>query len=1074
MRNKLPDFFRLKPLWIGAFIVTMYSGTSIFAGSQLYTSADSACPGEIVSAYIYPESSQTNWSFGDGFTSTQPNPSHAYSIPNTYLLRCIYYNSSTGKNDTVKQNIVIINNAKPSAKFNTTTSACPGDLIRFYPRNLNAVTYSWAFGDGGISTQPQPTYFYSSPGNYPVTLTITSSCGQTGIYTDTIRVKNNVRFNSGVSINSSTVKSCPSDPVAFFFNYNISPASQVWKFGTGDSSILLNPTYSFSALGTYTVTVTAKNGCNIDTTLSRIISVGTANRWSSSIDYEVSPASVCPGDKVSYNVYTPAKSYSWNFGDATTSSSTNGQHTYSSANTYTVSLKLTNNCNIDTTVFNTVSVVNNLTPTVTHTGNNNNWGSTQFNACTGDSVLFYATGGSHYIFDFGDGTTATQTKPFNVPGFGVIDMVKHAYSATGTRKVIITYFNGCNKSAKDSLDILIGTGQPVLGGIFDLGNNFSACSPVPFLAAGGNSFEWNFGDGNTLTTAQPAINHTYLTPGSYNVSVKITNACGNSSIYVTTIDIKSMTISATTSSVTCYGGANGSITFNVINGTPPYTYSLDGGAYQASNIFTGLTAVVHTVDVKDANGCIETHSAAVSQPAAIFITPSSINTACGASTGSASATATGGTGSLTYTWSNGSTSPTASNLSAGIYSVTVKDANTCTKTEGISVSNTTGPVVNVNSVTSNSCKGSCNASASVSATGVATLTYSWNSVPPQFTANTSNTLCAGIYVVVVTDGNGCMSAVSATVTEPAAIAIVATETNSACAGGNGSATLTVTGGTGSYSYSWTTGSTSPTQNNLSAGSYTVTVVDANICSKTAKIVISEPDPLVVSIASVSDASCKGNDGSVAAAANGGTPLYVYTWSMGKVGSTINGLSAGGFTVTVTDNNGCTSTTNGTVTADPPFVPTITQNGNQLTGSTAVQYQWNLNGSPISGATSQIYVATQTGNYTVTETNANGCTGTSAITVITITGIVSQPELSAIDIYPNPNNGSFNLILNADKSERINIIVTDVTGKLVFDDLLNISAGKNSYLINLSENPNGFYSLRLISGGGVINKKIVVQ
>jgi PKD repeat protein len=1055
---------------------TNNQGPSInVTGNQMQTSADSACPGEIVSAYLMPGGGQCNWDFGDGFSSTQQNVTHAYSSPNTYTIKCVYFNSTCSQNDTLTQKVVIVAGAKPSAKFNTNNSiSCPNDPISFYPRNLNASTYSWAFGDAATSSQSQPAHAYSSTGNYAVTLTVTSSCGQTSTYKDSVRIKSTVHFNSGLAINTSIAKACPGDKVGFSFNNTIAPVSQMWKFGNGDSSAAFNPQYTYTTAGTYIVTVKIKNSCSLDTTLSHSITIGGNSRWSGNIDYKVSPSAICPGDKMNYSVYTSAKAYSWNFGDASTSTAANGQHSYSTKNTYTVSLTLTNNCNIDTTVYTTIYVTDTLKPYVTSIGNNNNWAPISENACKGDTISFFAKDGSHYIFDFGDGTSTTQTRPFNIPGFGTIDLVKHAYTSTGLFKVIITYFNGCNKSAKDSTEVNITTGLQVIGGIQNLGSNFSVCAPVPFIAAGGNNFQWNFGDGNTLNTSQVGITHTYALPGSYNVSVKITNACGNSSIYTQLVTVQAMNITALPTSTSCNGGADGTLSLVVSNGTAPYSYSFNGGAYQGSALMNGLAAGTYSVAVKDANGCISNIAALVSQPNAISTTGSSTAAACGNNTGSASVSVSGGASPYTYSWNTGATTATASALVAGVYTVAVVDAKGCTKTTAVSVSNSTGPVVTPGAVTSASCNGTCNGSASVSASGTGTLSYSWSN---GFTGTTtSNNLCAGTYAVAVKDGNNCITAVNITVTEPAAIAIAPAKTDVYCFGGNtGSAAVTITGGTSPYVYSWSAGSSGATQTTLAAAIYTVTVTDINLCSKTTTVSISQPaSALGVSISSIKGVTCKGNDGSVAATANGGTPLYTYTWSMSKVGSTVNGLSTGAFTVTVTDAKGCTSITNGSVTLAPLFKPTISANVNQLTASPGVTYQWYRNGSLISGGTSQVYNATLTGDYTVTETDANGCTGTSAITTITITATINNVDQTGIDVYPNPTNGSLNVIINGNKNESMNISIADITGKLIYAELVNVIAGKNLYAIDLAKYKVGIYTLRAVSGESLITKKIIVQ
>src|SRR5690606_35687274 len=131
--------------------------------------------------------------------------------------------------------------------------------------------------------------------------------------------------------------------------------------------------------------------------------------------------------------------------------------------------------------------------------------------------------------------------------------------------------------------------------------------------------------------------------------------------------------------------------------------------------------------------------------------------------------------------------------------------------------------------------------------------------------------------------------------------------NVTCNGQNtGSATATVTGGVAPYTYTWSNGATTQTVNNLSAGSKFVYVTDTNGCSTQQNFIITEPNAMVVNASSITRVSCNGqSDGAIAVAVTGGTAPYTYSWSNNKTGTSINNLSGGSYTVTVTDKNGCT-------------------------------------------------------------------------------------------------------------------------------------------------------------------------
>ncbi len=811
-----------------------YEGSINVNGSQMNTSGDSACVNEMVTAYIYPGNGSNNWDFGDGYTvSNQGEASHAYSSPGTYTISCAYYNYQCNKNDTVTKLVMVGTHVKPSANFYlNNNTGCPHDVFSFNPQNQNAVSYFWTFGDGGTSTQEQPTHSFDSIGHFPVTLTITSICGQNSS-TDTVFISNHIYFPSYVGINVPP-KACPGELVNF--NNNITPIRQVWKFGNGDSSTAYNPSYAYPSLGTYTVTCKMTNGCGNDTVLSASIVIGRTG-WSNNnnINYNVSPTSLCPGDIMNYNVNTAAKAYKWNFGDSDSSSTTQGNYSYSKLGLYTITLTLTNNCGVDTviTISPAITVTNGIDPILSHDGNNNNWGALMDSACVGDSTIFYAFQGAHYFYDFGDSTTTTKTYPYVLPGMGQVDLVKHAYHSVGTKKIKLTYYNRCDNSATDSLYVVIGVGQPVHGGIVKTGGPntvYTACAPVPLIASGGNSFQWKFGDGDSLNTSQPAILHTYLKGGTFHVSLKVTNACGNFANYTDSVVVQGMSLNTTVTEVTCYGGADGGYKINVTAGTPPYAYSYNGGPSTFIDSASGLSAITYTVSVTDANSCITSTVININSPTAMVLTPSITQPSCKTKNGSVTVDVTGDTPGYSYMWSSKANTKTVSGLGAGIYTLTVTDSKGCTGVSLVTLNNSSAPILTVNPIVnlacsySNNCSGSAMANAS---SGSFPYTYTWSSGS---TKAQGTGLCVGSNYVTVTDHLGCQVFSDVEITQPSALLDTIMIQQIGCANANkGIATANVSGGTGVYTYSWSNGGTSATINDLAPASYVVTVTDANGC-----------------------------------------------------------------------------------------------------------------------------------------------------------------------------------------------------------------------------------------------------
>ncbi|GAB1396649.1 hypothetical protein MASR1M65_14260 [Saprospiraceae bacterium] len=288
--------------------------------------------------------------------------------------------------------------------------------------------------------------------------------------------------------------------------------------------------------------------------------------------------------------------------------------------------------------------------------------------------------------------------------------------------------------------------------------------------------------------------------------------------------------------------------------------------------------------VTDANGCTVVKSFTVTQPAQIQITAQTVNASCGLNNGSINVTVSGGTPGYSYAWSNGSSAEDQNNLAAGSYTVTVTDSKGCTKTASFTINSTNGPSAN-GTVTNVSCYGGNDGAIALSVSG-GTPGYSYNWSNGASSQNIS-ALASGNYSVTVTDANGCTVVKSFTVTQPAQIQIVAQTVNASCGLNNGSINITVSGGTPGYSYAWSNGSSAEDQNNLAAGSYTVTVTDSKAVRKRRSFTINSTNGPSAN-GTVTNVSCYGgNDGAIALSVSGGTPGYSYNWSNGASSQNIS-------------------------------------------------------------------------------------------------------------------------------------------------------------------------------------------
>ncbi|MBI4929933.1 MAG: gliding motility-associated C-terminal domain-containing protein [Bacteroidetes bacterium] len=426
------------------------------------------------------------------------------------------------------------------------------------------------------------------------------------------------------------------------------------------------------------------------------------------------------------------------------------------------------------------------------------------------------------------------------------------------------------------------------------------------------TYSWN---PSTQTTATA----TGLTAGSYTVTVTDVNGCTQiATALVTTTPGLAATMAST--DPLCNGGSNGFASATPTGGTSPYTFSWSTSPAQTSSSATGLSAGTYTVLITDAAGCIGTQTVTLFQPTAITSSVSTTNTTCGASTGSAAVTASGGTGGLTYSWNpGGQTTPSISNLAAGTYSCTVTDANGCTQTSNGTVANANGPTATILSQVNVTCSGGTNGSANSSATGgTAPYTYSWNTTPPQTTANATG-LSAGNYVVTVTDASGCSNTQTVAITAPAALSASVTNTPATCGliPPDGSATAAATGGTSPYTYTWSNFQSTQTITGLAAGSYSVLITDASGCSQTFTTIVTISNGPTAT-ATASPATITQGSSSTLTASGGIT----YLWNTGATTSTISvsPTVTTSYTLVVTDANYCTDTTVVTVSVEPPSVP----------------------------------------------------------------------------------------------------------------------------------------------------------
>jgi gliding motility-associated-like protein len=727
--------------------------------------------------------------------------------------------------------------------------------------------------------------------------------------------------------------------------------------------------------GSYTVAVIDVNGCTITSTAN--VTQPTALAANGSTITNV----LCNGGNngsltVSVNGGSPGYTYSWlpSGGNGVTASNL-------TAGTYTVSVTDLNGCIITSTATitqPTVLVANGSTVTnVLCNGGNNG------------SVTVAVNGGSPgYTYSWlpsgGNGITASNL-------------------TAGNYTVAVIDANGCTITSAANvtqLTSLAANGSTITNVLCNGGNNGSVTTSVSG-GSPGYTYSWLPTGGNGATASN-------LTAGAYTVSVTDFNGCLTTSTATITQPTALAANSSTIANVLCSGGNNGSVSVIANGGSPGYTYSWlpsGGNGVTASNLTVGS----YIASVTDLNGCITTSTATITQPTALAANGSTLaNVLCnGGNNGSASVSVNGGSPGYTYSWlPSGGNGVTASNLTAGTYTVSVTDLNGCITTSTVTITQPTALAANGSTITNVLCNSGNNGSLTVSVNGGSPgYTYSW--LPSGGNGVTASNLTVGVYTVSVTDLNGCTLSSTATVTEPIALAANSTTiTNVLCNGeNNGSVTVSVSGGSPGYTYSWSpSGGSGVTANNLTAGTYTVAVTDGNGCTLTSSAAVTEPTALGANGTTITNVLCNGgNNGSVAVSVSGGSPGYTYSWMpSGGSGVTANNLTAGTYTVAVTDGNGCSISSSAMVTQPIVLAATtdtlinvfcyggdsgsafVTANG----GSVPYSFAWSPTGG--NAATASNLAA---GNYSVTITDANGC---SIIRTVTIT----QPAALSLTVSPS--------------------------------------------------------------------------
>ena len=477
-------------------------------------SASNVCLGDVMS-FTNASSGATaySWDFGDGSgTSTSANPYYTYATANTFTVTLIATDGTCS--DTITQNVVVNNAPQVSFTSSGATTGCGSLTVNFVNNTTGGGgnSYTWNFGDGtGTSSSTNPSYTYSTPGTYTVSLAATlGSCS------DADSIVNYITVNPAPTADFSASNVCLGD-VMNFTNSSIGATGYSWDFGDGSgTSTSASPSYTYATANTFTVTLIATDGTCTDTITQNVV-VNNAPQVSFTSS---GPTTACGSLTVNFVNNTTGgggNSYTWNFGDGIgTSTLQNPTYTYTTPGTYTVTLSAAvGSCSDVDSLVNYITVTPG--PVASFTAGS---------VCLGETVYFVntSTGATSYLWDFGDGTgTSSLLNP------------THVYNVGNTFTITLISTDGnCSDTITQTVTV---NPAPVV--LFSASAN-SACDSLTVTftnnTTGAASYNWDFGDGFFSTDVNPT--HTYNVPGIYSVTLNgILGICISSQTSVNMISI---------------------------------------------------------------------------------------------------------------------------------------------------------------------------------------------------------------------------------------------------------------------------------------------------------------------------------------------------------------------------------------------------------------------------------------------------------------------------------------------------------------------------------------------------------
>ncbi len=849
---------------------------------------------------------------------------------------------------------------------------------------------------GAINLNPSGgtgAYSYSWSPSVSTGSTATSLCA--GAYTFTLGDALGCRFSNTVTITEPPSLTLTATSTSVTCNGacdgSITPtvtggtAPYTFTLQSPSSTVTTLPPYNSLCPATYTVRVTDANGCLI----TRTISITQPNPITVNIT-TVSPTcnGLCNGSITAIPSGGTAP-YSFTLQSSSSTITTNPPYTNLCAGSYTLITGDARGCTrthtINLTQPNPISLTLNATPI------------NCANQCNA-SISTVVNGGTPvFTFTWSSGGTGSSINN----------------QCVGVHTATVTDANGCQASASVSvvappaLTVNITPTNP---------NCNSQCTGIATTSVTGGTpnYTINLSNGSSGNV----ING--LCQGVYTATVTDFNGCTQTQTVAITAP-PALTLTPLNGTVSCAGSCDGTVSVVATGGTSGYFYTWSPTTpTQNTQTATGLCPGNYITTVTDSKGCVASATANVSQPTALTASISNVQPSCNVCIGAATAQGVGGTGPYTYSWApGGQTTATANNLCVGIQTVTVTDSKGCIATRTVQINQTVITLITTNGATL-ACNNACTGIATANPTGgLAPYSYTWTSPPvaPTQNSQTATGLCSGVHTVQVTDVNGCSSTNTVSFANPPAITLTVNQANVSCNGScNGTASATVTGGTGAINYLWQPGGqTTSSISGLCAGNYTVTASDANGCSRTQVITITESSSITATFTFTNPVTCTSTNGSIGVAINGGTSPYTFTWSPGaSTSNPLTNVGAGTYSIVIRDFAGCTQTL--VTTLNNPTGPTVTATSNSIScfGSCTGSATLSISGVapfsvnwPTIPSTNTVVTGLCAGVYIPQITDANNCVTNQTVNIAQPSQITSTATINNVTCNA-ACNGSINI------------------------------------------------------------------